>query len=174
MPILQQLRGTQPRADGSRVVVGVVTNSDHRVPGILTSLGLRVGPLRYGEDASRTSSTGEAHDVDFVVMSYDVGCEKPDTRMFRAAEELLMKLPAAEGTELSAWERIYVGDEYAKDVVGATGAGWKAVLVGREAAIKHEGVVSLEGEEPGSLLAVLEKAKAVGVASIAGLTKWLP
>ena len=41
--LLHHLRN-RPATRFDRVVVGVITNSDDRVPGILSSLGLRVGP----------------------------------------------------------------------------------------------------------------------------------
>ncbi|KAK0741370.1 hypothetical protein B0T18DRAFT_473058 [Schizothecium vesticola] len=69
-----------------KVVVGVITNSDDRVPSILSSLGLRTGPLRAGgamDDAR--GGGGLPWDVDFHCMSYDVGHAKPDRRIFEAA-----------------------------------------------------------------------------------------
>ncbi|KAK5169689.1 uncharacterized protein LTR77_005667 [Saxophila tyrrhenica] len=111
-----------------RVVVGVITNSDDRVPDVLTSLGLKVSPLRYGD----SKAEGGNWDVDFTVMSYDVGHEKPDRRIFEAAEGMLDVVRgagAAASAEGDGWEKVYVGDEYDKDVVGAVDAGWKAVLI---------------------------------------------
>ncbi|GAB7350540.1 hypothetical protein MBLNU459_g1123t1 [Dothideomycetes sp. NU459] len=143
-----------PGADSPRLVIGVITNSDDRVPDVLESLGLEVGSLRHAHDAdvSGTAADGAGfRDIDFAVMSYDVGHEKPDGRIFDAATELLRGMLAAEsgsgsgggggggdGTSpgsvsLDDWSLVYVGDEFEKDVKGAVAAGWDAVLVDREA-----------------------------------------
>lgn len=119
----------------ARVVVGVITNSDDRVPGILSSFGLRVRPLRYGVTGATdtTSSSPLAYDIDFLCMSYDVGVEKPDPAIFRAAEEMLPKVGGEDvetSLDLADWEKVYVGDEAPKDVAGAHAAGWHAVWVG--------------------------------------------
>ncbi|CAK7272926.1 hypothetical protein SEPCBS119000_005381 [Sporothrix epigloea] len=125
-----------------RVVVGVITNSDDRVPGILASFGVRVSPLRYSRspstDGKRTkpSATVEApplaYDIDFICMSYDVGAEKPDPAIFRAAESLVPAAVQGEqtaGSDLDDWDKVYVGDEASKDVAGAEAAGWYPVLL---------------------------------------------
>ncbi|KAJ4172977.1 hypothetical protein NW754_003183 [Fusarium falciforme] len=64
-------------------------------------------------------------------MSYDVGVEKPDTLIFEAAELMLAqviairegKSPREVKADIETWRRVYVGDVYKKDVVGATNAG---------------------------------------------------
>ncbi|CAK7266374.1 hypothetical protein SEPCBS57363_002055 [Sporothrix epigloea] len=123
-----------------RVVVGVITNSDDRVPGILSSFGVNVSPLRYSRPRSTGEMTGTQAtkgvlplpcDIDFHCMSYDVGVEKPDPAIFRAAESLV---PEVVGLESEAdlhkdWDRVYVGDEAGKDLVGAQAAGWYPVLL---------------------------------------------
>lgn len=118
----------------SRLVVGLITNSDDRVPDVLTSLGLKVKPLRHGQDPRQYHPTNEAADVDFAIMSYDVGREKPDARIFNAGETMLQEMLRAEGhkdADTSEWRKIHVGDEVAKDVVGSIDAGWEGVLVDR-------------------------------------------
>src|SRR6185436_16098425 len=83
--------------------VGIVTNSDDRVPGILESFGLRIGPGRCadpggggeaephgGVASGEGDEDGSGFDVDFVALSYDVGVEKPDRRIFDAARELFL------------------------------------------------------------------------------------
>ncbi|KAF2487922.1 HAD-like domain-containing protein [Neohortaea acidophila] len=109
------------------VLVGVITNSDDRVPDTLTALGLRVGPLRYGGRPSSEGAETRTDDINFTIMSYDVGHEKPAREIFVAAEQTAS---ADAGESLDDWRKIYVGDEYKKDVLGATNAGWNAVLVG--------------------------------------------
>lgn len=75
-------------------------------------------------------------DVDFHCMSYDVGVEKPDRRIFDAAAALASEIIAARsgGCDADAktvreWRKVYVGDEYVKDVEGAIGAGWNPILL---------------------------------------------
>jgi FMN phosphatase YigB (HAD superfamily) len=77
-------------------------------------------------------------------MSYDVGFAKPDRRIFDAAEHMANQLLAMQqqrGAETgssgsakgdSPWLKLYVGDDFEKDVVGAQGAGWNAVFVSPE------------------------------------------
>ncbi|KAH0103086.1 hypothetical protein KCU60_g9114, partial [Aureobasidium melanogenum] len=85
---LQKLSHSPQRQQdaSSRLVIGVITNSDDRVPDVLTSLGLRVNPLRYNlaikdsTQEARQAEEAQKHqhpDIDFCVMSYDVGVEKP-------------------------------------------------------------------------------------------------
>ncbi|EEU33778.1 uncharacterized protein NECHADRAFT_89142 [Fusarium vanettenii 77-13-4] len=77
------------------------------------------------------------HDIEFYCMSYDVGVEKPDTLMFEAAELMLAqaitiqegKSPTEVKVDIETWRRVYVGDEYKKDIVGATNTGWNFVLL---------------------------------------------
>ena len=101
---------------------------------------------------------GEQYDIDFTVMSYDVGYEKPDKRIFEAAEGLLATLPAAAGTETSSWDKLYVGDEYEKDVVGARNAGWSSVLLSESGSIEGE-LPDAEAQGPGGLLRTLGKGR---------------
>lgn len=176
--ILRHLRNTPPtRFD--RVVVGVITNSDDRVPGILSSLGLQVGPLRYGvQSPPRQKASMQEYDLDFTVMSYDVGHEKPDVRIFRAAEEMLDVILQSQSesstkTDLSAWENIYVGDEYDKDVVGAHVAGWYAILVSSETPSQDVGMKWLEDATPGDLLPILASSEVVGARTLRELEGWL-
>ncbi|EMC93048.1 hypothetical protein BAUCODRAFT_125979 [Baudoinia panamericana UAMH 10762] len=129
MMLLSGLRA-RPLPSFDRVVVGVITNSDDRIPSILTSLGLRVSSLRFGSDSLVTKlPTNEQCDIDFTVMSYDVGYEKPDKRIFDASEEMLRSIPVPGAIEPNSWSKLYVGDDYEKDIVGARDAGWSAVLV---------------------------------------------
>ncbi|KAK5158898.1 hypothetical protein LTS14_003006 [Recurvomyces mirabilis] len=163
IPLLQTLRAIPP-APIDKLAIGIITNSDDRVPGILTSLGLRVSPLVYsGDNSSTVPNPEEEYDIDFTVLSYDVGHEKPDRRIFDAAEELLISLPIAQGTEAGEWQKVYVGDEYGKDVVGAGEAGWGAVLLGEDAAEIHDDVLRISEGHGGDLLEVLHAGQAVSV-----------
>ncbi len=82
--------------------VACVSNADGRVRGLLEAAGLT--PF-----------------LEFVIDSAEVGVEKPDPRIFRAATERL-------GLEGSACA--YVGDIYEIDVIGAQGAGLAGILIG--------------------------------------------
>jgi FMN phosphatase YigB (HAD superfamily) len=123
-----------------RVVVGVVTNSDDRVPGILKSFGLRIGKRRFAAEEGiskkeeekgliREAGTdaGREEDVNFICLSYDVGFEKPDRRIFDAA---ISMLPSE--CNINDFDKLYVGDELEKDYLGAKAAGWDSVLLKRE------------------------------------------
>jgi putative hydrolase of the HAD superfamily len=82
------------------LAVGIVSNSDGRLDGRLTDIGIR-------------------DHFDFVIDSGVVGVSKPDPAIFGKA---------LEASSLSPSEAAYVGDYYAVDVVGARGAGMKPVL----------------------------------------------
>lgn len=146
---LRLLWDGQQHADWN-LVVGLVSNCDDRILGIMESLGLRVGPLRYGNltvlrpkgdreatgqflrssfegdatealedvasrrrkqsvslvrkslslpgsdavgaaaslDTAVTQSEAPRYDLDFTLMSYDVGHEKPDPEIFVSAQEM--------------------------------------------------------------------------------------
>ena len=121
-------------------IVGVITNSDDRIPDILTSLGLKVGSRRVGRRSGAMLSADPSEDVSFVVLSYDVGYEKPKHQIFDAAIWLLEECLAAESQagrmmRSDEFERVYIGDEPSKDIVGAQDAGWNAVLLDRGGAL---------------------------------------
>ncbi|KAF4948723.1 hypothetical protein FSARC_13659 [Fusarium sarcochroum] len=119
------------------LVVGVVTNSDDRIPSILSSLGLDVSPLRYGTESDLNEIKEKTYDVDFHCMSYDVGVEKPDKRIFNAAELMLAQIISSRNekslsdakADAESWQKVYVGDDYSKDVIGSINAGWSPVLL---------------------------------------------
>jgi len=126
-----------------RVVVGIITNSDDRVPDVLSSLGLRVKPLRLDQDVRHYHPTNDIADIDFAIMSYDVGVEKPDPRIFEAAALMLREMLIAEGMEepdLDDWLPIYVGDDLEKDAFAAAEVGWHGVLVDRDGVHHNESI----------------------------------
>ncbi|TIA24281.1 hypothetical protein D6C83_08032 [Aureobasidium pullulans] len=145
---LQKLSAQPSRLASSspRLVVGVITNSDDRVPDVLSSLGLRVNHLRHGSKVEKEAGQ-EQEDIDFCIMSYDVGCEKPDNKIFDAATSLLSSILDSEGSvyRKEDWELLYVGDEVKKDAQGAIDAGWDAVIVDRGG----EKDMAYEGDAPG-------------------------
>lgn len=176
-PLLQTLRN-HSNADDGRVFVGVITNSDPRVPDVLSALGLRASPLRYG-GAVRGEMPISEYDVDFTIMSYDVGHEKPDRRIFEAAEGMLATKLDAKGedcsmTRLEEWQKVYIGDEFEKDVVGALNAGWDAILIDRDGAGKTDDVEWLDEKEPSGFERMFASSRAVGFSSLAKLAAWFP
>jgi putative hydrolase of the HAD superfamily len=88
------------------VKIGIISNWDTRLEGLLDGLGL--GVL-----------------VDTVVSSAVVGLHKPDPRIFELACERLGVDPG---------RCAHVGDHYYSDVVGARAAGMRAVLIDRHGA----------------------------------------
>ena len=179
--MLQHLHESSANAKNfEQIVVGVITNSDPRVPEVLSSLGLSISPLRYGSPAPEQPNTRQRYDVNFSVMSYDVGHEKPNVQIFRAAEDMLDPALKARGDtstsrDPNAWEKIYVGDEYNKDVVGARNAKWDAILISEEPVDDDEtGVKWLEDEPVGSLMRLLQtKYDAVAFGSLFRIVDWL-
>ncbi|KAI9681948.1 MAG: hypothetical protein M1817_000002 [Caeruleum heppii] len=125
-----------------QTIVGVTTNSDHRVPSILSSLGLDISNCLESE--SPVDSPDLDSDIQFTILSYDVGAEKPGPRIFNAAKEMSSPcfkhgngLAAAyphSGNAASSEDKTYlhVGDDLDKDVVGAQQAGWNSVLIDRK------------------------------------------
>lgn len=89
------------RARGYRLAV--LSNWDRRLHRVLEETGLRPW-------------------FDAVLISSEVGAEKPDAGIFRAAERALDAAPA---------QCLHIGDSHLHDLVGARAAGWSALLVGR-------------------------------------------
>jgi hypothetical protein len=104
------------------------------VPGILESFGLKVGPRRVGTPDERKAEAALEDDISFVVLSYDVGVEKPKRAIFEAAYKSFQETLASKGDESNAqdWEKLYIGDSLEHDVDGANQAGWKALRLDRQ------------------------------------------
>src|SRR3569833_1102907 len=177
---LRALKRSHHHPGGSHdgVIIGVITNSDDRVPEILSSFGLSVSPRRYGSPAERKMADGR-HDIDFHCMSYEVGFEKPDRRIFDAADELAREFFAAGSGEESAgsrdgpapWIKVYVGDEGGGGGGGARGAGGSAVLIDSEE--QHPQIPKLGGPDAGAVDVVFTPGTALRVANIGELVEWL-
>lgn len=60
-----------------------------------------------------------------ILVSSDIGVEKPDPKIFNYARQK-MNLEIFNSDDI--W---YVGDSFSKDIVGAKGAGWKAIWYNR-------------------------------------------
>jgi putative hydrolase of the HAD superfamily len=90
----------------------------------LTNRGLTLGLIsNVVQDMESTyEELGLRPYLAFKVTSSEVGCDKPDPKIFLAALKKAQVKPE---------EAIYVGDQYDLDVVGARGVGMKAVLIDR-------------------------------------------
>ena len=127
--------------------IGVITNSDDRVPSVLSSLGLEVGLRRYGHSVDSLDPHSDMEDdIDFVVMSYDVGYEKPSRDVFDAAKQLVR---SNWGSPDQGDRFIHIGDDLKKDYEGAQRAGWESVLLDRNG--RHKG----HGSQKAPALAVI-------------------
>ncbi|PKL74109.1 MAG: HAD family hydrolase [Candidatus Melainabacteria bacterium HGW-Melainabacteria-1] len=96
LPALDRLRAMDLR-------LGVISNWDSRLSGLLEALGI-----------------GER--MDFVLSSAEVGLHKPDPRIFELACERMGVLPE---------EAAHVGDHHYADVLGARAVGMTPVLIDR-------------------------------------------
>jgi putative hydrolase of the HAD superfamily len=101
--VYPEVRETLGALARSGVRLGVVSNWDHRLPGLLAALGLApcLGSITY---------------------SAKMGVEKPDKRIFQQALAELGVEPAA---------ALHVGDGRLEDVEGAVAAGMKALHLTR-------------------------------------------
>ena len=133
-PLFKDLRRAKrpstAEAAAPELTIGVITNSDDRVPSVLSSLGLEVSPRRYGLAADSLDPHSDMEDdIDFVVMSYDVGYEKPSRDVFDAAKQLVRSNC---GISYQEDRFIHIGDDLEKDYEGAKRAGWESVLLDRD------------------------------------------
>ena len=121
-------------------IVGVVTNSDSRIPAILSSFALNVSARRHKAPTTAAIMKAEDADINFIILSYDVGAEKPDAAIFKAAEEML-------GDEAREFEKLHVGDDLEKDYFGAEDAGWGRLLLRRSVGENESGVRHVQVED---------------------------
>jgi putative hydrolase of the HAD superfamily len=91
------------RLQGNGIRVGIISNWDCRLEGLLDGLGL-------------------AGTIDTVVCSASVGLHKPDPRIFELACARLGAEPA---------RCVHVGDHFYSDILGAKAAGLSAVMIDR-------------------------------------------
>lgn len=94
------------KLNGKTVKIGVVSNFDERLEGILVELGLR-------------------HYFDFVINSYSARVAKPDPRIFQQALNVA-------GGNISPSEALHIGNDLQKDYLGAKAFGWQSFLVSRD------------------------------------------
>ncbi|XP_053207179.1 rhythmically expressed gene 2 protein-like [Panonychus citri] len=82
--------------------IGVLSNSDERLPLILGELGV-------------------AHFFDFILLPQITKIEKPDAKAFQAAQE--------KGDKVDPSQALHIGDDLMKDYHGAKNCGWNAIFV---------------------------------------------
>ncbi|KAF2660557.1 hypothetical protein K491DRAFT_589214 [Lophiostoma macrostomum CBS 122681] len=140
LPIFSLINSHSPSWKWDKTIIGVITNSDNRVPSVLESLGLSVGPRRFGSVSQQRTTEQKKPDIDFVVLSYDVESAKPDRKIFDAGVDMLRDVLDAEADDndhnpklsVKDFEKLYVGDEIDKDYLGAERAGWNALYLKRK------------------------------------------
>jgi putative hydrolase of the HAD superfamily len=101
--VYQEVPATLDRLRRRGLRLGVISNWDERLPGLLADLDL-------------------APRFDAIVTSASVGVEKPDWRIFEAALQAL---------DVAAGEAVHVGDSPIEDVEGAIAAGMQAIRLSR-------------------------------------------
>ncbi|MDE5635394.1 MAG: YjjG family noncanonical pyrimidine nucleotidase [Muribaculaceae bacterium] len=92
----------------------------------LRGRGCRIGVLSNGfteVQYRKIRNSGLEPYVDFVVLSDDIGVNKPDVRIFRHAETVC----GADATDC-----IMIGDNPDTDIAGALNAGWQAIYFSRK------------------------------------------
>lgn len=104
--------------------IGVITNADGRMRKVMRE-------LEFPEELFQVEEGGK----DLIVVSEEEGVEKPDRRIFEIALE---RVNVRYGERIRADECLHVGDELESDYVGAVGAGWRGLLVGRDIASVSE------------------------------------
>ena len=154
-PMFEELRRAKRpstvEAAAPELTIGVITNSDDRVPSVLSSLGLEVSPRRYGLTVDNLDPHSEMEDdIDFVVMSYDVGYEKPSRDVFDGAKQLVR---SNWGNPDHEDRFIHIGDDLRKDLEGAERAGWESVLLDRD------GIHKVYGSQKARALSVIRNLR---------------
>lgn len=151
LPLFRRLRqlkqdlGQQPSSP--QLTIGIITNSDGRVPSVLSDFGLEVGSRRHvtatqSHDLSHITSLPappEDEDINFVALSYEIGFEKPDREIFEAAKQLAGVDYFSDGRIIG----IHVGDEMRKDYDGAQAASWEGVIVDRDKKVDEQKISSV-------------------------------
>ncbi|EAW11594.1 putative haloacid dehalogenase-like hydrolase [Aspergillus clavatus NRRL 1] len=154
-PFLAAVREIKSRKRGSvfdRVLLGVISNSDDRVPAVLKSLGLRVGHVRADQGVESRRLPGfetdgavgspsrskdgdeqvrQVDDVDLVITSYEAGEEKPSRVIFDVARRQAQRLAHGADDADSDWVCMHVGDDVDKDYHAALSVGWDGYYIPR-------------------------------------------
>lgn len=143
-PLVDWLWDEQPRANLWRAQIpGMVALARE-----LGARGVRVAILSNSEGrlAELLAEIGVADAFAAIIDSGRVGIEKPDRRIFdHALAELGATRPG-----------IHVGDSWPADVMGALGAGWRAIWFGRRAVAVDDARVAI-ARDAGEVRAVLDR-----------------
>ncbi len=121
----------------------VYQSSRQRVEGALELVTLLKGWLRVGvvtnntvaEQTEKLEAFGFTPFVDALVTSEEVGVAKPDPAIFRVALSRL---------ECDPHEAVMIGDAWVQDVLGATGAGIRALWLNRNGLPHPDSSVALQ------------------------------
>jgi len=157
MPAARSKRSTSQLSSNARS-----RTSDWSYPDTVATLrALRYAGLRVGICSNASYRAASMHEqlrhtgldtlIDSAVFSAEVGWRKPSPRLFTAA---LASLGA------SAAHTVFVGDRMREDIVGASRAGMRTVLVARDQSAAHgrqqdgpDAVITSLSELPALLLA---------------------
>ncbi|KAJ5781067.1 hypothetical protein N7457_006227 [Penicillium paradoxum] len=153
LPFFRRVRKlkTAEKWSFNRVIVGVVSNSDDRVPAVLKSLGLTVGDMRADQDRSSMDLPGfeersiknkdtQSHnnnledpnrelDIDMVITSYEAGEAKPHRLIFDVARRQALEVSRPWLTRETKFVSVHVGDDYKEDYRAARNAGWESYMI---------------------------------------------
>lgn len=122
---------------GKQIPMGVVSNFDERLEGLLQNMGLR----KY---------------FAFVIGSYDVGVEKPDPRIFNLVEVRARSIKGL--SDIKKGEILHIGDTPDLDVIPAINAGWKAVLISKS---RRDSIMKYPNIDEGTIFRDLHELKQV-------------
>ncbi len=127
-----RLRSVQPPRDGKWIPFDCV-------PPALAALkgkGYRLGVISNWDESARSLLAACSLDTFFnhIVISCEVGVEKPDPRIYRIAMDK---------AGVPAGECLYVGDNYYVDAIGAERAGMESVILNRFGSL---GVEEIQGQ----------------------------
>ena len=161
VPFFRRMRKlkTAGKFSFDRIIVGVLSNTDDRVPAVLKSLGLEVGDMRADQDRSSMELPGFEHrpdankaekslvelsddnlnvDIDMVITSYEAGEEKPHRLIFDVAKRQALRLSRPWITRGTRFTAIHVGDDLEKDYRASIAAGCQAYLMPRDQIMYYE------------------------------------
>lgn len=161
--LLRALKTLRQSPDAAFIpIVGILSNFDPRLRGILASFGLTIASVDLNSVDPPPPSA--ADDIDFVLVSHDVGTHKPDAAIFDAAAALATRLlpPQDRGSPLL---KIHVGDSRSHDAEAALNAGWHGVLVDRDGA---------RPEAPGKGLEFAHEPPEPALHILSSLAPWNP
>ncbi len=116
----------------------VVIPGAHDVLRDLRAKGYKTGILSNGFNGVqqlKVKSAGMEDLIDLIVLSDEIGVNKPDTRLYAYAMERAADIDPA--------HHILIGDNPATDIAGALAAGWHAILFTRKPDLKHPTVPTI-------------------------------